>query len=311
LKIGNDIDQAAIVTAAGGAFTQAAGLDIANTIDLGASAAGTIKLPFTFTNAISTDPTTKLYLETDAGTGARIQFCVREKLQLLSGQVVDVMEVPLDFTVNLEGAIELTGGFEIKSVAEETQDLSSTYAVDIYQCDLAVDPTVEIKPEYNQGDIVELCIRSSDYPQASVIDITALAFTLGDNTYNAIIGSNEAALTDFDPDTDCNTHSNVGGQTEQICGVRALLPIDTFFAAGTADGNSRNVEVTGMALLGIGGRRLAVGGSLRRELQGGDQEATFSTTFDIGIPENDDSGGFSMSVASTGAVAVAIAAWLI
>jgi hypothetical protein len=110
-KLGDDIDQPAIVAAAGGAFTQAAGLDIANTIDLGASAAGTIKLPFTFTNAISTDPTTKLYLETGAGTGARIQFCVREKLQLLSGQVVDVMEVPLDFTVDFEGAFELTGGF--------------------------------------------------------------------------------------------------------------------------------------------------------------------------------------------------------
>jgi hypothetical protein len=66
-----------------------------------------------------------------------------------------------------------------------------------------------------------------------------------------------------------------------------------------------------MALLGIGGRRLAVGGSLRRELQGGDQEATFSTTFDIGVPDDENSGGFSMIVASTGAVAVAIAALLI
>jgi hypothetical protein len=123
-----------------------------------------------------------------------------------------------------------------------------------------------------------------------------------------------SALTDFDKLTDCDTFVNDGGVTEQICGVRVLLPINMFFAAGSSS-DTRNVAVTGTSLLEVGdsGRRLATaGGSLgRREMQeGGKQEASFSMSVETVVPEN--SGGFSMMVASaTGAVTAAVAALLI
>ena len=119
-------------------------------------------------------------------------------------------------------------------------------------------------------------------------------------------------MTDFDKGTDCGTFTNAAGVTEQICGVRILLPINFFFAAGT-DSSNRIVTVTGVSSLEVGvfdsnpGRcRLAIGG---RDLQEGEQDASFSMTVETVAPEN--SGGFSMIVASTGAMAVAIAALLI
>jgi hypothetical protein len=146
-----------------------------------------------------------------------------------------------------------------------------------------------------------------------------LSFTLDDiagisTTFNAINGDTGAvsAATDFDSATDCGIFDNGTESNEQICGVRVLLPIDIFFAAGT-DSSNRAVTVTGMSSLEPGAfdpnperRRLAIGG---RDLQEGQQDASFSITFEIVVPEN--SGCFSMIVASTGAMAVAIAALLI
>jgi hypothetical protein len=131
-------------------------------------------------------------------------------------------------------------------------------------------------------------------------------------TYEAI----NSALTDFDKATDCAIYTNSKGVTEQICGVRVLLPINLFFAAGTGSG-TRTVAVTGTSLLQVGdsaGRRLVtVGGSSgRRELQqGGEQEASFSMSVETVVPEN--SGGLAMIVTSaiTGAMAVAITTLLI
>jgi hypothetical protein len=94
-----------------------------------------------------------------------------------------VVEIPLDFTLTLYGGFSPTSGFDAAavSVAEEAEALEAIYDVEIYQCDfptardISADPTFAITPEYSQGDIVELCIRSSDYPQASIVDITSLA----------------------------------------------------------------------------------------------------------------------------------------
>ena len=85
-----------------------------------------------------------------------------------------------------------------------------------------------------------------------------------------------------------------------------------FFAAGT-DSTNCTVIVTGVSSLEVGAfdlnperRRLALGG---HDLQEGEQDASFSMTVETVVPKN--SGGFSMTVASTGAMAVAIAALLI
>jgi hypothetical protein len=161
--------------------------------------------------------------------------CVREILRLDSGEVEDVMEVPLDFTFTLDGAFALASGFDITSVsvAGGTEVIETTYTADIYQCNFPTAPTVSIAPVYNQGDIVELCIRNSNYPLASVIvNILTLEFAVanlanvaGDTvTYEA----NNSALTDFEESSDCDTFVNDAGVSEQICGVRVLLPINTF-----------------------------------------------------------------------------------
>jgi hypothetical protein len=125
----------------------------------------------------------------------------------------------------------------------------------------------------------------------------------------------DSPLTDFDKSTDCDTFPDETGVSEQqICGIRVLLPINTFFAAGSGSG-TRNVAVIGTALLQVGdlGRRLATaGGSLgRREMQdSGEQEASFSMSVETVVPQS--SGGVSMTVASAaGAMTVAVAALLI
>jgi hypothetical protein len=189
--------------------------------------------------------------------------------------------------------------------------------VDIYPCAFPTAATVRTTQVYRQGDVVELCIRSSNYPLASVVDILSLVFTLANVagvtvTHQAI----DSPLTDFDKSTDCDIFPDEAGVSEQqICGIRVLLPINTFFAAGSGS-ETRNVEVTGTSLLQVGdsaGRRLAtVGGSLiRREMQeGGEQEASFSMSVETVVPQN--SGGVSMTVASAaGAMTAAIAVLLI
>jgi hypothetical protein len=298
------------------AFIQATGLEITD-MDLGISTAGTLSFTFALKSGFGFDGTSDFSHRTTEGE-ALYQFCAREILQLDSGEVVDVIEVPLEFSVTLEGGFELTSGFEVRSVsvAGDTEDIATTYTVDIYQCDFQTNPTDSITTEYNQGDVVELCIRSSNYPLASVVDIGSLVFTVesqgGPVTYEAI----NSALTDFEKESDCDTFVNGKGVLEQICGVRVLLPINLFFAAGTVSG-TRIVEVTGTSLLQVGdsaGRRLVtVGGSSgRRELQqGGEQEASFSMSVETVVPEN--SGGLAMIVtsANTGAMAVAIATLLI
>jgi hypothetical protein len=316
-KVGADIDEARVTGVA--SFMQATGLEIiAENIDLGDSTPGNISFAFAFKSGFGTDDTSDFYRGTLNDT-VRYQFCVREILQLdeSSGDpvVVDVMEIPLDFIVTLDGKYELTSGFEVQSVsvAGDTAVLNTTYTVDIYPCAFPSAPTVSITPApaYSQGDVVELCVRSANYPLASVVNILSLDFkieSLGgvSVTYEAI----NSALTDFDEATDCDTFENTDGVTEQICGVRVLLPINLFFAAGTGSG-SREVTVTGTSLLQVGdsaGRRLVtVGGSSgRRELQqGSEQEASFSMSVETVVPEN--SGGFSMIVASnTGAIIMAI-----
>jgi hypothetical protein len=309
-KVGDIIDQARIDAQSGFTFIQATGLEIITAnIDLGASPSGTIFFPFAFRSGFGTFGTSDFYLGTVDGV-ARYQFCVRQILQLDSGEVVDVMEVPLDFTFTLDGTFVLTTDFEVKtvSVAGETKEDATSYGVDIYQCNFPTNPTVAIAPVYSQGDIVELCIRSRNFPLASVVNILSLEFAVANIvgaivTYEAI-GS---ALTDFEASTDCDTFVNGAGVTEQICGIRVLLPINIFFAAGTGfEPRKVAVFVTGTSLLAT------VGGSLgRRELQESDkQEASFSMSLATVGPEN--SGGFSMMVAlATGVITVAIAALLI
>jgi hypothetical protein len=333
IKVGNDINQELIDLSGSTGINQATGLEI-DTEDL-LSAPGSVSFSFAFTSGFGTLGTSNIYRGTtdadgcdDAGNCdaelpyvAFYHFCVRQILQLGddSGKVlvVDVMEVPLSFTVKLDGEFELTSGFDVQSVsvAGDAKEIDVSYTVDIYQCAFPTAATFPITPKYNQGDVVELCIRSSNYPLASVVDILTLDFTVVDVKgvtvkYEAI----DSALTDFDKSTDCGTFINDGGLTEQICGVRVLLPINIFFAAGSGP-DTRKVTVTGRSLLEVGdsGRRLATaGGSLgRREMQeGGEQEASFSMSVETVVPQN--SGGVSMTVASAaGAMTAAIAVLLI
>jgi hypothetical protein len=285
---------------------QATGLEIiAENSDLGISTPGNIAFAFAFKSRFGTDDTSDFYRGTVDGE-ARYQFCVRQML-LLGDNVVDVMEIPLDFTVDLDGDFVLSSGFNVESVsvAGKTEEIDVSYTVDIYPCAFPTAATVRTTQVYRQGDVVELCIRSSNYPLASVVDILSLEFTLATVTHQAI-GS---GLTDFEASTDCDTFENIAGVFEQICGVRVLLPINIFFAAGT-DFDTRTVTVAGTSLLQVGdsaGRRLVtVGGSSgRRGLQeGGEQEASFSMSMETVVPEN--SGGFSMIVASN-AVAIIMA----
>jgi hypothetical protein len=317
LKVGNDIR-------GNGPFIQATGLEIITMFNSGGSnndfSSGSIDFSFRFTSGFGTGSTINFYRGTDTGGSASYQFCVRQVLQLEYGgkvSVIDVMEVPLSFTIDLNGAFVLADGFDVQSVsvAERTETITSSYTAEIYRCSFPEAPTEEISIEYRQGDVVELCIRSSNYPLASVVNILSLEFAItniaGVSATHQAIGS---PLTDFDESTDCGIFEKTADVFEQICGVRVLLPINIFFEAGTGSG-TRDVAVTGTSLLQVGdsaGRRLAtVGGSSgRRELQqGGEQEASFSMSVETVVPEN--SGGFSMIVASvTGAMAVAIATLL-
>src|SRR3569623_1947551 len=219
-----DVIKASTIAASGLPTTpisQATGLDVVQ-VDLGATE-GNTTITFSFNNLIDTNP--ELYLLQADGT-AKIQFCIRQYIDVAlpeGGSVdVDTVDLPLDFTVDLNAQISLTPGFDVQSYIDGTQSVATSYSVTLYTCDLTGDKLVETTPTFNQGDVVDLCLKSDDYPKASISDIDALTFALGTSAWQGITPDLQSSLVEFDPATSCTTVTDGQGVDQQDCGIRVL-----------------------------------------------------------------------------------------